>query len=47
MALRCFPLFIVCEKWAAGSEVEIVGHKHTNVIISKAWFLAFLGRKVV
>jgi hypothetical protein len=47
MALRCFPVFIVCKKWAAGSNVEIDGHTHTNVIISKTWFLPLLGRKVV
>jgi len=49
MALRCFPVVIVCEKWAAGSKVEIDAHKHkhTNVIISKAWFLPLQGRKVV
>jgi hypothetical protein len=42
-------VFIVCEKWAAGSKVEMDGHTHThtNVIISKAWFLPLVGRKVV
>lgn len=42
-------MVIVCEKWAAGSKVEIDAHKHkhTNVIISKAWFLPLQGRKVV
>jgi hypothetical protein len=49
MALRCSPVFIVCEKWAAGSKVEIDGykHKHTNMIISKTLLFPLQGRKVV
>jgi hypothetical protein len=46
MALRCSPVFIVCKKWAAGSNVEVDGHTHTHIQMLLSQKPGLLGRKV-